>query len=132
MTLRFSLRGSCCPRKHLVAFLLCCPYPLADIVRQRQLRLSGHVALWHYDTKALWHCGTLTLWHVTHKLIDSERDNPTWRRRRWRPQSWWQIHASCWALLGMGRGVYGVMAGVGVEGWARQGAPRGVKQWLVG
>ena len=67
--------------------------PITTIVRQRRLRLYyGHVARYPEDDPAC--------------RVVSERDNSGWRRPRGRPQSSWvgQVDASCWELLGVGRG----------------------------
>ena len=65
--------------------------PITSIVRQRQLRLYGHVARYPEADPACW--------------VVSVRDSPTWRRPRGRPQNSWmrQVDASCWELLGIGR-----------------------------
>ena len=65
--------------------------PITSIVRQRQLRLYGHVARYPEADPAC--------------RVVSVRDNPTWRRPRGRPQNSWlrQVDASCWELLGIGR-----------------------------
>ena len=47
--------------------------PITSIVRQRQLRLYGHVAQYPEANPAYW--------------AVSERDNPAWRRLRGRPQN---------------------------------------------
>ena len=84
--------------------------PITSIVHQRQL--CGHVACYPEVDPA--------------SRVVSERDNPGWRRPRGHPESlWlWQVNASYWELLGMGRGLHGdlqgVIARVGVKGWARQ------------
>ena len=58
--------------------------PITNTVRQRQLRLYGHVARYPEADPA---CRVVSI-----------RDNPTWRRP-WLPQ----VDASCWELLGVGR-----------------------------
>ena len=65
--------------------------PITCIVRERQLRLYGHVARYPEVDPA-------------HRVV-SERDNPVWRRPRGRPQlSWLEQVESCQQLLRMGRG----------------------------
>lgn len=66
--------------------------PITCIVRQRQLRLYGHVARYPEVDPA-------------HRVV-SVRDNPVWRRPRGRPQLSWleQVDESCGELLRMGRG----------------------------
>ena len=80
--------------------------PISSIVRQRQLRLYGHVARYPEANPAY--------------RVVSVRDNPTWRRPRGRPQKSWlqQVDASCWESLGMGRELAWRVAGV----TARSGA----------
>ena len=65
--------------------------PITTIVRQRQLRLYGHVACYPEADPAYW--------------VVSERDNPAWRRPRGHPQNSWlqQVDASCLELLSMRR-----------------------------
>ena len=65
--------------------------PITSIVRQRQLRLYGHVARYPEADPA---CRVVFV-----------KDNPTWRRPRGRPENSWlrQVDASCWESLGMGR-----------------------------
>ena len=67
--------------------------PITSIVRQRQLRLYGHVARYLEADSAS-------------RLI-SERDNPDWRTPRGRPQNSWlrQVDASCLELNSMGMGL---------------------------
>ena len=66
--------------------------PITCIVRERQLRLYGHVARYPEVDPA-------------HRVV-SVRDNPVWRRPRGRPQLSWlgQVDESCQELLRMGRG----------------------------
>ena len=65
--------------------------PITSIVRQRQLRLYGHVARYPEADPAC--------------RVISVRDDPTWRRPRGRPRNSWlrQVDASCWELFGTGR-----------------------------
>ena len=67
--------------------------PITSIVCQHQLWLYAHVARYPEADPA--------------SQIVSERDNLGWRRARGRPQSLWlgQVNASCWELLGMGKGL---------------------------
>ncbi|KAG0710593.1 putative uncharacterized transposon-derived protein F52C9.6 [Chionoecetes opilio] len=64
--------------------------PITCIVRQRQLRLYGHVARYPETDPS-------------HRVV-SVGDNPAWRRPRGRPQGSWlgQVDVSCRELLGMG------------------------------
>ncbi len=66
--------------------------PITCIVRERQLRLHGHVARYPEIDSA-------------HRAV-SVRDNPVWRRPRGRRQLSWleQVDESCQELLKMGRG----------------------------
>ncbi len=66
--------------------------PITWAVRQRQLRLYGHVARFPEADPA-------------HQVV-SARDNPEWRRPRGRPRNSWleQVDRSCREMLGMGRG----------------------------
>ncbi len=65
--------------------------PIACTIRQRQLRLYGHVARFPEVDPA-------------YQAV-FERDNPGWKRPRGRPQSSWlgKVDESCWDILGMGR-----------------------------
>ena len=55
-------------------------------------------------------------------LLVSERHNPGWRRPRGRPQSSWvgQVDASCWELVGMGRGRARGLARGDCQSWRRR------------
>ncbi len=66
--------------------------PITCIVRERKLRLYGHVARYSEVDRAHW--------------VVSVRDNPVWRRPRGRPQlsCLEQVDESCQELLRMGRG----------------------------
>ena len=66
---------------------------ITSIVHQRQLQLYGHVARYPEADPT--------------SQVVSERDNPEWRRPMGRPQISWlrQVDASCWELVGMGRGL---------------------------
>ena len=67
--------------------------PITSIFCQCQLRLYGHVACYSEADPAC--------------QVVSEKDNPRWRSPRGHPQSSWlgQVDASCWELIGMGRGL---------------------------
>ncbi len=66
--------------------------PITWTVRQRQLRLYGHVAHYHKADPA-------------HRVV-SVRDNSEWRRLRGRPRNLWleQVDRSCREILGTGKG----------------------------
>ena len=82
--------------------------PITCIVRQRQLRLYGHVARFPEVDPA-------------HRVL-SVRDNPVWRRPRGRPRSSWlgQVDASCCEELGMRRGPAWRLARVNPREWRRR------------
>ena len=83
--------------------------PITSIVRQRQLRLLGHVARYPEVDPAF--------------RVVSERDNPAWRRPRGRPRTSWlgQVDASCRELLNMGRGPAWRLARDNPREWRRRG-----------
>ena len=64
--------------------------PITSLVRQRQLRLYGHVVR-YLESDPVY-------------LVVSEKGNPSRRRPRGRPQKSWlrQVDAFCWELLSMG------------------------------
>ena len=78
------------------------------IVRERQLKLYGHVARYPEVDPA-------------HRVV-SVRDNPEWRRPRGRPQGSWleQIDGSCWDVLGIGRVSAWRLARRDPLGWRRR------------
>ena len=79
--------------------------PITSIVRQRQLRLYGHVARYPEADPAC--------------RVISVRDDPTWRRPRGRPRNSWlrQVDASCWELFGTGREPARRLARRDPQGW---------------
>ena len=82
--------------------------PITWTVRQRQLRLYGHVARYPEADPA-------------HRVV-SVRDNPEWRRPRGRPRSSWleQVGRSCEEILGMGRGPAWRLARRDPPAWRRR------------
>ena len=78
------------------------------IVRERQLKLYGHVARYPEVDPA-------------HRVV-SVRDNPEWRRPRGRPQGSWleQVDGSCWDVLGIGRVSAWRLARRDPLGWRRR------------
>ena len=82
--------------------------PITSIVRQRQLRLYGHVA-------------RLPEADPSHQVL-SLTDNPGWRRPRGRPHRSWlgQIDESCRELLNMGRGPAWRLARGNPQEWRRR------------
>ena len=82
--------------------------PVISIVRERQLRLYGHVA-------------RLPDIDPAHRVL-SVRDNPVWRRPRGRPRNSWlgKVDGSCRELLGMGRVAAWGLARRDRPGWRRR------------
>ena len=82
--------------------------PITSIVSQRQLWLYGHVARYPEADPAF--------------RVGSERDNPTWRRSRGRPQNsrLWQVDVFCWESLGMGRDPTWRLGRRDRQGWHRK------------
>ncbi len=79
--------------------------PVTSIVRERQLRLYGHVA-------------RLPDVDPAHRVL-SVRDNPGWRRPRGRPRNSWlgKVDRSCLELLEVGRMVAWGLARRDRPGW---------------
>ena len=82
--------------------------PVISIVRERQLRLYGHVA-------------RLPDIDPAHRVL-SVRDNPVWRRPRGRPRNSWlgKVDGSCRELLGMGKVAAWGLARGDRPGWRRR------------
>ena len=82
--------------------------PITSIVRERQLRLYGHVA-------------RLPDVDPAHRVL-SVGDNPEWRRPRGRPRNSWlgKVDRSCREMLGMGRGLAWGLARRDRPGWRRR------------
>ena len=82
--------------------------PVISIVRERQLRLYGHVA-------------RLPEVDPAHRVL-SVRDNPEWRRPRGRPRNSWlgKIDRSCRELFGIGRMTAWGLARRDRPGWRRR------------
>ncbi len=80
---------------------------VTSIVRERQLRLYGHVA-------------RLPDVDPAHRVL-SVRDNPEWRRLRERPRNSWlgKNDRSCWDRLGMDRAAAWEFARGNRLGWRR-------------